>query len=91
MLALHYKRKELGHLFTKDVIVGHVLTLYPTFKSQGFGGEHQDDCDYTPQSPPGRLQIGQVYEDCTENVSGTSKGMIGKMILHAPNKVCHFI
>ncbi|KAM1022740.1 hypothetical protein ACFX2I_043634 [Malus domestica] len=56
-------------------------------QSQGFGGEHQDDCDHSPQSPPGRLQIGQVYEDCTENVGGTSKGIIGNMILHAPNKV----
>ncbi|KAM0968815.1 hypothetical protein ACFX13_017414 [Malus domestica] len=53
---------------------------------QGIGGRHQDDCDHNPPSPPGRLQIGQVYEDCTEKVGGTSKGMIGNMILHAPNK-----
>ncbi|XP_021828730.1 CRC domain-containing protein TSO1-like isoform X2 [Prunus avium] len=51
---------------------------------QDRGGKHQDDCDHTPQSPPGRLQIVQVYENSAENVGAISKGMIGNMILHAP-------
>lgn len=83
--------KELHYyLWRNYVIVPRVLTINPTFKLQDRGGKHQDDCDHTPQSPPGRLQIVQVYENSAENVGAISKGMIGNMILHAP-KVCHYI